>query len=148
MMPQERLSEILEKRYRGFTGYCGIFFDEVLDEGCKVSCALRPELLNPDGIAHGGLIATLTDVAAGLMALQADGWAHSIVTQNCNIHYLRPGSGDRLWAESHVIRKGHKEFHPDVDRPFRDFFIVIHIVILHGDYMVVVLQSFHGTDLG
>ena len=108
MIPQERLSEILEKRYKGFTGYCGIFFDEVLDEGCKVSCALRPELLNPDGIAHGGLIATLLDVAAGLMALQADGWAHSIVTQNCNIHYLRPGSGDRLWAESHVIRKGHR----------------------------------------
>lgn len=108
MMPQERLSEILEKRYKGFTGYCGIFFDEVLDEHCKVSCALRPELLNPSGIAHGGLIATLTDVAAGLMALQADGWVHNIVTQSCNIHYLRPGCGDRLWAESHVIRKGRR----------------------------------------
>ena len=108
MMPQEHLSEILEKRYQGFTGYCGILFDEILDGGCKVSCAIRPELLNPSGIVHGGMIATLADVAAGLMALQADGWVRNIVTQNCNLHYLRPGTGDRLWAESHVVRKGRR----------------------------------------
>ena len=108
MMPQERLQEILEKRYKGFTGYCGIFFDEVLDEGCRVSCTLKPELLNPSGIAHGGLIATLTDVAAGLMALQADDWVHNIVTQSCHLHYLRPGTGEHLRAESRVIRKGRR----------------------------------------
>ena len=108
MVPQDRLNEILEKRYKGFTGFCGIRFDEVREEGCVVSCELRPELLNPSGIAHGGLIATLTDVAAGLMALHADGWVHNIVTQSCNIHYLRPGIGDRLRAESRVIRKGRR----------------------------------------
>ena len=107
-MSQEHLKEDLKNRYQGFTDYCGIVFDKVMDEGCRVSCMLRPELLNPSGIAHGGLIATLMDVAAGLMALQADGWVHNIVTQNCSIHYLRPGTGDRLWAESHFIRKGRR----------------------------------------
>ena len=60
-------------RSRGFTGYCGLEFTEVSEERCVITCPLRPELLNPGGIAHGGLIATLTDVAAGSMALAADG---------------------------------------------------------------------------
>ena len=88
--------ERLKSRYKGFNAYCGIHFDSVQDDVCTISCPLRPELLNPAGIAHGGLVATLTDVAAGLMALQADAWAHNIVTQSCNIHYLRPGTGDTL----------------------------------------------------
>lgn len=97
-----------EARSRGFTGYCGLEFTEVTENRCVVSCPMRPELLNPGGIAHGGLIATLTDVAAGSMALMADGRAHPIVTQSCNIHYLRPGTGDVLRAESRVIRKGRR----------------------------------------
>lgn len=98
----------VEARSRGFTGYCGLEFTEITQERCVVSCPMRPELLNPGGIAHGGLIATLTDVAAGSMALTADSRAHPIVTQSCNIHYLRPGTGDCLRAESRVIRKGNR----------------------------------------
>ena len=98
----------VKTRIRGFTGYCGLEFTEVTEERCVVSCPMRPELLNPAGIAHGGLIATLTDVAAGSMALMADGRTHAIVTQSCNIHYLRPGTGDTLRAESHVVRKGNR----------------------------------------
>ena len=95
-------------RSRGFTGYCGLEFGELSAERCVVSCPMRPELLNPAGIAHGGLIATLTDVAAGSMALVADGNARKIVTQSCSIHYLSPGTGDKLRAESRVVRKGHR----------------------------------------
>ena len=98
----------IESRSRGFTGYCGLEFTEITGERCVISCPMRPELLNPGGIAHGGLIATLTDVAAGSMALAADGRAHPIVTQSCNIHYLRPGTGGCLRAESRVIRKGNR----------------------------------------
>lgn len=95
-------------RSRGFTGYCGLEFDEIGKERCVISCPMRPELLNPAGIAHGGLIATLTDVAAGSMALAADGNTRSIVTQSCSIHYLSPGTGDRLRAEAKVLRKGNR----------------------------------------
>ena len=98
----------VKTRSRGFTGYCGLEFTEVTEDHCVVSCPMRPELLNPGGIAHGGLIATLTDVAAGSMALMADGRAHSIVTQSCNIQYLRPGPGECLRAESRVVRKGNR----------------------------------------
>ena len=98
----------LEARSRGFTGYCGIVFDDLQSDRCLLSCPLRPELLNPAGFAHGGIIATILDVASGTMALQADGWGRKIVTQSCDIHYLRPASGERLWAEARLVRKGNR----------------------------------------
>ena len=107
-MAETNYPEIVASRLKGFTSFCGLEFTKVADEKCVISVALRSELLNPAGIAHGGLIATLTDVAAGMMALQADGFRHNIVTQNCNLHYLRPGIGQRLRAESRVIRKGRR----------------------------------------
>ena len=94
------------RRSVGFTGYCGFEFTEISDDFCTVSCSLRPELLNPGGIAHGGLIAALTDVSASAMAIQIDRRAHPVVTQSCSIHYLRPAAGDRLAARSTVIRRG------------------------------------------
>ena len=95
-------------RSRGFTGYCGLEFTELSDEKCVISCPLRPELLNPMGVVHGGLTATLTDVAAGTMALHADRRQRGIVTQSCTIHYLRPAMGSVLRAESRIVRKGHR----------------------------------------
>ncbi len=108
MVLPDRAIEILSKQHGSFTGYCGIVTEEIQDDECSVSCSLRPELLNPAGVAHGGFIATLTDVAAGIMALQADQWKHDIVTQSCNLHYLRAGTGERLRAKSRVVRKGHR----------------------------------------
>lgn len=98
----------VNSRLKGFTTYCGFEFEEISDDKAVVLCPLRPELLNPIDIAHGGLIAALMDVSAGTMALQADRNQHSIVTQSCNIHYLRPGVGSCLRAESRLIRKGHR----------------------------------------
>ena len=104
-----------ELRLRGFTGYCGMEFTEHTEERCVVTCPLRPELLNPMGIAHGGLIATLADVAAGVMALMADGNCRNVVTQSCNIHFLSPAVGNTLRAESHVLRKGGRTCVAQVD---------------------------------
>lgn len=97
-----------KSRLVGFNAFLGLEFTSVSDDKCVVSLAMRPEFLNPLGVAHGGVIATLTDVAAGTMALQADRREHTILTQSCHIHFLRPGTGDRLTAESRIIRKGHR----------------------------------------
>ena len=95
-------------RDKGFTGLCGLEFTEIKDDGVIISCMLRDDLRNPAGSAHGGLIATMADVAASTMAFQADRVRHPIVTQSCSIHYLSPGTGDRLKAESKVVRKGNR----------------------------------------
>ena len=95
-------------RSSGFTEYCGLKFTEIGDERCVMTCPLRPEVLNPGGIAHGGVIATLSDVCTSAMALQADGGKRRIVTQSCSIHYLSPGTGEALRCEARVIRKGRR----------------------------------------
>ena len=107
--------EELSKRTNTFSEYCGIRFESAADDKCVVSCALRKELLNPDGIAHGGLVATMADVCAGLMAHHADNWTHALVTQSCSIHYLRPATGETIRAESRVIRKGRRVCTVQVD---------------------------------
>ena len=98
----------------GFTGYSGLSYAEIGDDYCAISCELQPYHMNPSGMAHGGLIATMTDVAAGTMALEADNCEHNIVTQNCNLHFLRPGYGT-LRAVAKVLRKGHRVCVIDVD---------------------------------
>lgn len=113
----DRNSQLEEnaRRTNTFSDYCGIRFESASDDKCVVSCALRRELLNPDGIAHGGLVTTMADVCAGLMAHQADNWTHALVTQSCSIHYLRPAAGETIRAESRVIRKGRRVCTVQVD---------------------------------
>ena len=90
----------------GFDRLCGIEFTEINNDETVISCELRPEHLNPGGNVHGGVIATLTDVAACTMAGKADCAKHPVVTQSCSIHYLLPVSEGRLRARAHVVRKG------------------------------------------
>ena len=99
----------------GFTGYCGLSYAEFGDDSCTIGCELQPHHLNPSGAVHGGLIATMTDVAAGTMALEADNCEHNIVTQNCNLHFLRPAQGKMLRAVAKIIRKGRRVCVIDVD---------------------------------
>ena len=115
MAEQEKRPLDTKLRRRGFTSYCGLEFTELQEDRVVISCPLRPELLNPMGIAHGGIIATATDVAAGCMALMADGNTRGVVTQSCSIHYLRPGTGKELRAVAHVLHKGGRSCVVQVD---------------------------------
>ena len=97
-----------QTQQKGFNSYVGVQFTLLSDEKCVITLPMREELCNAMGIAHGGVISTLTDVAAGTMALHADRRQRGIVTQSCTIHYLRPAMGSVLRAESRIVRKGHR----------------------------------------
>ena len=58
------------------------------DGGATVEVELTAELLNPLGMAHGGTIFTLCDIAAGSAAASQGTVA---VTLDSSIHYYRPG---------------------------------------------------------
>ena len=98
--------EILKDRLRGFTGYCGIVIDGVTDGVCRAHVDLQPQLLNPRGFVHGGLLCTLMDVAAGSAAILAHDPPRMMVTQSAEVHYLRPCSGGTLTAEARVLKAG------------------------------------------
>ena len=66
------------------------------DGGATVELDLTPELLNPLGMAHGGTIFSLCDIAAGSAAASQGTVA---VTLDSTIHYYRPGRcGKKLTA--------------------------------------------------
>lgn len=62
-----------------------------------------PELCNPYGILHGGVLYTMSDACAGMTA-RTDG--RKYVTIDADMHYLRNISQGRATAESTLIRRG------------------------------------------
>ncbi len=74
---------------------------EVVDVGagrCTLGASVRPELTNRWGVAHGGMLMTLLDVAMARAArspLQPDGPPQrSVVTVEMKTSFMRPGSGE------------------------------------------------------
>ena len=58
----------------------------------RISLALRPELLNSLGAAHGGVVCTLLDVAMAAAA-RSDDPAARVVTVDMTVQFMRPGGG-------------------------------------------------------
>ncbi len=74
-------------------------------DGCtKLRLTLRPEHANNLGIAHGGIICTLLDVAMGTAARLAAG--HSVVTLDMQTRFLNQAGQRTLEAEGRVTRAG------------------------------------------
>lgn len=99
--------QVTEEIKNRFNHYLGI---EVLhrdDEGCKVALKIRPDLFNSiEGIVHGGVTATLADVAMGHGAAPHVDGVQQCVTVESKIQYLYPARGELLEAQSHVLKKG------------------------------------------
>ena len=94
------------------------------DGGATVEDELTDELLNPLGMAHGGTIFTLCDIAAGSAAASQGTVA---VTLDSNINYYRPGrAGHRLTAVAYERKRGRKtsvfivEVHDDEGKHIAD----------------------------
>ncbi len=86
-----------------FADHCGV---EPLDIGngrSRLRLALRPEHGNNLGIAHGGLICTLLDVAMGTAARSKV--MRPVMTLDMQVSFLAPGRGVLL-AEGRVLRAG------------------------------------------
>lgn len=99
--------QVTEEIKNRFNHYLGI---EVLhrdDEGCRVALTIRADLYNSiEGVVHGGVTATLADVAMGHGAAPHVDGVQQCVTVESKIQYLYPARGERLEAESRVLKRG------------------------------------------
>lgn len=69
--------------------------------------------LNPGGVAHGGSLYTLADIAAGSALIYQD---QKFTTLNGSINYLSPGLlGSLITATAKVVREGGSTAVIDVD---------------------------------
>ena len=66
----------------------------------------RPDLANVRGALQGGLVATLIDIAAGVLAGKHVGPNQDVTTADLNIHYVAPVVAGPARAEATIVRAG------------------------------------------
>ena len=76
-------------------------------DGVEVHLALRPDLTQHHGFAHGGLQATLADITLTFMGAAALG--PSVLTSEFKINFLRPAQGDTLIGRGTVLSAGKRQ---------------------------------------
>jgi uncharacterized protein (TIGR00369 family) len=89
-----------------FNNLLGIRTIETGDKTVTIECQLRPELMNSDGVLHGGVTATLADVAVGQAVEHHFGGARLNTTVEMKVNYLRPIMGTRVTARGRLLRIG------------------------------------------
>lgn len=77
----------------------------------RVAYTIREEMVNPMGLLHGGIAATMLDEVAGANTYFL-GREYAYVTVNLNCDYLHAAKvGETIIAESTVIRAGNNVVH-------------------------------------
>ncbi|CAM5518558.1 Medium/long-chain acyl-CoA thioesterase YigI OS=Stutzerimonas stutzeri OX=316 GN=CXK95_13910 PE=3 SV=1 [Stutzerimonas stutzeri] len=106
-----------------FNQALGIELDEISTSRVVMHLSMKPELVGNfvHGILHGGVIASLLDVAGGATAMLGVFERHRHLTEHeratrlarlgtidLRIDYLRPGRGKRFSASAVPLRAGNK----------------------------------------
>ena len=83
-------------------------------DGVTVECPLRPELLNSQGVLHGGVTASIADEAAWHAMLHQYGDRQATTTE-LKVNYLQPVAGKKVIARAYVLRAGRTLFVSRID---------------------------------
>src|SRR5436309_15837736 len=79
---------------QGFMAHVGAELSELARGTCTLEVERRPELLQQNGLFHGGVTAFLVDNATTIAAAASRGQA--ALTAEYKLNLLSPASGDRL----------------------------------------------------
>ena len=69
------------------------------------------DLLNPNGVVHGGVLFTMVDTAMGKATLSVLDDGQRCASVEVQLRFLRPIAAGRLTATASVIRPGRKIIH-------------------------------------
>jgi len=88
-----------------FNQVVGIRLVRIHKDGVTIDCKLRPELMNAQGVLHGGVTATMADAAVGIAITTRVG-RPAATTVEMKLNYLRPVAGGKITARSTILRMG------------------------------------------
>jgi uncharacterized protein (TIGR00369 family) len=91
-----------------FNNLLGISFHRAHKDGVTLKCKVKKELLNSSSVLHGGVSASIADVAVGV-AVQHHfrDKKRPISTVDLKINYFRPvAEGTTLYARARLLRVG------------------------------------------
>lgn len=89
-----------------FNSLLGLNVLRVHKDGVSVGCQIRPELLNSQGVLHGGVTATLVDSAVGIASTRHLGGKRPVTTVELKLNYFLPITEGRVTARARLLRVG------------------------------------------
>ena len=89
---------------QGFMTHVGAELSELARGTCTLQVERRPELLQQNGLFHGGVTAFLVDNATTIAAAASRGQA--ALTAEYKLNLLSPALGERLICRARVIKPG------------------------------------------
>lgn len=109
------LAHLLEGVQKKIADKRSTFIDGILHmertfghNSCEITIPVHSVLNNNLNIVHGGITATVLDTAMGSLANYQLPEGFGAVTNQLNIHYTAPGTGDLLRCRAEVIHQGSK----------------------------------------
>jgi uncharacterized protein (TIGR00369 family) len=112
----EREKAIREKfEINHFPRLLGIEIDSVEPGRARLSVQIRKELLQLQGIMHGGAIATLIDTAVAFAIVGASEPDARFTTVELKVNYLSPIREGRIVADARLVRDGRRIVVADCD---------------------------------
>ncbi|GEN34998.1 PaaI family thioesterase [Aneurinibacillus danicus] len=103
-LARQAIEYMQERKTAYLSGFLGLQGEYLEDGTYRFEVPITPFMLNQMKAVHGGITATLADSVMGSVASRSTGY--KVVTTEMNVHYLTPGTGDRLIATASVLRRG------------------------------------------
>ena len=100
----QRIQESFSRQ--GFMRTLGAVLESVEPGAVTVSCGFNEGLTQQHGLLHGGVVASLVDVACGYAALSVMPADRDVLTVEFKVHFLKPADTDRLIAVGQVVQAG------------------------------------------
>ena len=91
---------------QGFMRTIGAVLESVAPGTVTITCDFHERLTQQHGLLHGGVLASLVDVACGYAALSMLPADREVLTVEFKIHFLKPAKTDRLIAVGQVVQSG------------------------------------------
>src|SRR4249920_4149720 len=100
----ERIRQSFDRQ--GFMRTLGATLESVESGTVTISSGFDERLTQQHGLLHGGVLASLVDVACGYAALSVMPADREVLTVEFKIHFLKPAKTDRLIVVGQVVQAG------------------------------------------
>jgi uncharacterized protein (TIGR00369 family) len=91
---------------QGFMRTLGAALESMESGTVTITCGFDEALTQQHGLFHGGVMASLVDVACGYAALSVMPADREVLTVEFKVHFLKPARTDRLFAVGRVVQAG------------------------------------------
>jgi uncharacterized protein (TIGR00369 family) len=106
----EATQEEIRRRMEGgyFPGHLGIKVGVLATGYAELQLALRPELRQYHGVAHGGVLAALADTGVAVALMTQRGLRMDFTTTDLHMFYFAPARSGTIYARARLVKSGRR----------------------------------------